>query len=288
MTLSRTWRRGLAAVAALALVVAVLALPPVQAAADQLLKIFRVQSVVFVPVEQSRIRELEQLNFDESTLFVAEPRAVVDPGEPAVVPSGSDAAALAGLPALAEPALPEPPTSVEYRVQGRSVMEFQVDVAAAQQLMALAGVTDVTLPPELGSGPITADVPASVISTYRGAGYDLTLTQGVSPQVAVPDGVDLKVLGTAMLRMLGTSPEQAAQLAAQIDWGTTFVFPFPANMSGVSTVNIDGLTGLLVTSREDGERRSQIYWQRGERFYVLQSRGDIDGDALLALVGSIR
>jgi hypothetical protein len=286
MTMNRTWRRGLTAVAGLALAIALLALPPVQAAADQLLKVFRVQSVVFVPVNRERMQELEQLNFDESTLFVAEPTVVTDPGEPAAVAGPAEASTLAGF-TVAEPALPGAPAA-EHRVQGRTVMEFQVDVDAARQLLQLAGVTDVTLPDALGSGPIRADVPPAVVSTYRGADYDLTLVQGTSPEVSVPEGVELSQLGTAMLRLLGTSPDQAAQLSSQIDWSTTFVFPFPADLNGVRTVSVDGLTGLLVTSREDGEQRVQLYWQRGERFYVLTASGDIGEDVLLGLVSSIR
>jgi hypothetical protein len=286
MHINRTRRRGLGALAAIVMAVALLALPPVQAAADQLLKIFRVQSVVFVPVDSDRLRELEQLDFDGQTLFVGEPKVVTDPGEPQLVASAAEASAAVGFP-VTDPALPVAPTSAEYRVQGASTMEFQVNVEAAQQLLTLAGVQDVTLPKELGDGPITADVPPAVVTTYRGADYELTLMQGTSPEVTVPAGVELKQLGTAMLRLLGSSPDQAEKLASQIDWSTTFVFPFPANMSGVRTVNVDGLTALMVTARERGEPSSQIYWQRGERFYVLHASGNVDEATLLGVVSSL-
>lgn len=287
MTMSRTWRRAIGAVGALALAVALLALPPVQAAADQLLKVFRVQSVVFVPVDQDRIRELEQLDFDSSTLFVSEPTVVGGEQAPVSAASAAEASALAGF-TVAEPALASPPLSTEYQVQGRATVEAQVNVESARQLLQLAGVTDVALPDALGDAPIRADVPPSVVSTYRGADYELTLVQGTSPEVALPEGVDLAQLGTAVLRMLGTSPDQAAQLSSQIDWSTTFVFPFPANLDGVRTVSVDGLTGLMVTSRERGERSMQLYFQRGERFYILHTSGSLDESTLLGLVSSIR
>jgi hypothetical protein len=287
MTINRMGRRGLSAVAGLVLAIALLALPPVQAAADQLLKVFRVQSVVFVPVDRDRMRELEQLDFDEKTLFVAEPTVVVDPGEPTKVASAAEASALVGFP-VAEPNLPDAQLTSGYRVQGQTAMEFQVNVDAARQLLQLAGVTDVTLPDALGSGPIRADVPPSVISSYRGANYELKLVQGTSPAVSVPEGVELSQLGVAMLRLLGTSPDQAAQLSSQIDWSTTFVFPFPADVNGVRTVNVDGITALLATGRDDGRRDTQLYWQRGERFYVLSASGDVGEDVLLGLISSLR
>ncbi|MFL5807793.1 MAG: anti-sigma factor family protein, partial [Roseiflexaceae bacterium] len=61
-------RRGLlAGLAAVVVLLSLLALPPLRAAADQLLQIFRVQKVVFVPISAERINELKQLNFDPKT-----------------------------------------------------------------------------------------------------------------------------------------------------------------------------------------------------------------------------
>ena len=49
-------RRWLAPVAIVVVAAALLALPPVRAAADQLLQVFRVQTVVFVPVSGERMQ----------------------------------------------------------------------------------------------------------------------------------------------------------------------------------------------------------------------------------------
>lgn len=287
MTISRGWTRRITLLAAALVAVALLALPPVQAAADQLLKIFRVQSVVFVPVDRDRLRELEQLDFDASTLFVAEPTTVVDPGEPVTVATADEAAAMVGFPVI-QPPLAGQDTSTTYAVRGRSVQEFQVNVEAARQLLQAAGVTDVTLPDALGSGPIRADIPPMVVTSVSGADYRLDLIQGRSPEVTVPDGVELEQLGTALLRLLGTSPEKAAALSAQIDWSTTFVFPFPAGMSGVQTVQFGDITALQVSSRRSDGRALQLYWQRGDRFYVLSTQGNVDDATVSALVDATR
>ncbi len=287
MTISRGWTRRITLLAAALVAVALLALPPVQAAADQLLKIFRVQSVVFVPVDRDRLRELEQLDFDASTLFVAEPTTVVDPGEPVTVATADEAAAMVGFPVI-QPPLAGQDTSTTYAVRGRSVQEFQVNVEAARQLLQAAGVTDVTLPDALGSGPIRADIPPMVVTSVSGADYRLDLIQGRSPEVTVPDGVELEQLGTALLRLLGTSPEKAAALSAQIDWSTTFVLPFPAGMSGVQTVQFGDITALQVSSRRSDGRALQLYWQRGDRFYVLSTQGNVDDATVSALVDATR
>ena len=73
----------------------------------------------------------------------------------------------------------------------------------------LLGIDDVSLPDALGAAPITVDVPAFVETRYHGANYELTLHQGHSPSVTLPDGVDLAQLGKAALRLLGMDADQA-------------------------------------------------------------------------------
>ena len=62
------------------------------------------------------------------------------------------------------------------------------------------GIDDVSIPDALGAAPIVVDVPAFAQAHYHGANYDLTLHQGKSPSVTLPDGVDLSQLGKAALR----------------------------------------------------------------------------------------
>jgi anti-sigma factor RsiW len=72
---SRRSRSLLAALAAIVAIASLLALPPVRAAADDLLSIFRVQKLVFVPVSRERLDQLNKLNFDKDTLFLSKPTA---------------------------------------------------------------------------------------------------------------------------------------------------------------------------------------------------------------------
>lgn len=267
-------RRWAALAATLVAALALLALPPVRAAADQLLQVFRVRTVVFIPVSEDRIRQLESLDFDENTLFIAEPEVVNTPAEPRTFATAEEAAAAAGLAALEQPTdLPAPPTSVEFTVTDRTVSQFQVNVEAARQLLALVGVSDVTLPDALGTQPITIDLAPVVMARYEGPGYSIELVQGHSPDVTLPDGVDLAQLGRAALRLLGMAPDQADALSQQIDWNSTLVFPFPANLDTIRQVSINGAPGLLVSGEAGRDDASQLYWQRGDRFFVLMAEG---------------
>lgn len=281
-------RRWLAAVAALIAVAALLALPPVRAAADQLLSIFRVQNVVFLPVSQERIEELENLNFDGKTLFMSEPEVIDEPEEQSVA-TADEAAATVDFTPGALSVFPSAPLATEYVVRDEGTVQFQVDVETARQLLTMLNITDVTLPDSLGDSPIVVEVDKTLQTSYRGSGYTMSLVQGGSPTVSLPDGVDLAQLGKAALRLLGMEPAQAEALSRQIDWSTTLIFPFPANVRDVRTVDVNGAQGLMFRSGGGGKPRGyELYWQQGDRFYMLQGSGDVSDVEMIAAAQSVR
>jgi hypothetical protein len=263
-----------------------LALPPVRAAADQLLQIFRVQKVMFVPISPERIDQLKRLNFDGKTLFVNEPKLISQPDEPRTAASADEASGAAGFPIAQATAFPSAPTTTEYVVHDRVAMQFQVNVEAARQLLALLNIDDVTLPDSLGTQPISADVPAFVETRYRGASYGLTLYQGRSPTVTLPDGVDLAQLGMVGLRLLGMDEDQARAMSEQIDWNSTLIFPFPSDIQNIRQIQIGGSEGLLVGGGRN-DHRWQLYWQNGDRFSMLEGRGRITDAEIIAAAESV-
>src|SRR5215218_6098526 len=136
--LSNSFRSGRSrsVAAALALIVAVvslLALPPLRAAADELLSIFRVQKLMFVPVSRERIEQLSKLNFDKDTLFVGKP-TVGQSTPPRSVASAEEAAGAIGGTVGQPSAFPSAPLSSEFTVSSPNTMQFQVNVAAVRQL----------------------------------------------------------------------------------------------------------------------------------------------------------
>lgn len=276
-------RRMVGGVMAAMLAVSLLLLPPVRAAADQVLQIFRVRTVLFLPLNPERLQQLEDLDFDEQTLFVAEPEIVNQPSPPRVVASVAEAAPLVGFMPRQPAIFPAAPVATETQVYDHQIAQFQVNVESARRLLELMGVDDVTLPDALGAEPIVADLAPVLETRYDGATYDLMLIQGTSPTVQLPDGVDLEQLGTAALRLLGMAPSQAAEVSRAVDWSSTFVFPFPANLDDVRQVTVGNAPGLLVGDT-DGYH---LYWQDGEQFFIMHGRGMDDGD-MLAAAESVR
>ena len=280
-------RALLAGLAAVVVLLSLLALPPLRAVADQLLQIFRVQKVVFVPISAERINELKQLNFDPKTLFTSQPEGIGKPAEPRPVDSPAAAAAAAGISLQQPTVFPSTPLDTKALVHDRRVVHFQVDVASARQLLGLLGVDDVTLPDSLGAAPITIDASPLAEIRYRGDNYTLTLIQGRSPSVRLPDGVDTAQLGKAALRVLGLDADQAKTMSRQIDWNSTLVVPFPSDIRDVRQVQVGDAPGLLVGGGDRG-RGWSLYWQDGDRLTVLQGQGRISDAEMIAAAESLR
>jgi len=266
-------RRYASGLLAAALAIGLLLFPPVRALADQMLQLFRVQSVVFVPTSRERMEQLDQLNFDEETLFVARPEIVNNPAPPKTVGSLADAQGMLGFRALEPSTFPTPPTATELTVRDRTVGQFQVNVQAARQLLSLMDIRDVTIPDALGSSPIVADMAPTLEARYTGANYEIRLIQGTSPTVTLPEGVDLAQLGKAALRLLGMDEQQAESLSRSVNWSSTLIFPFPTDLSNVRQVTIGDASGLLIGDDDGGSPHTQLYWQRGDRFFVMEGRG---------------
>lgn len=285
--LASPYRRLAAIFIGILLVAGLFALPPVRAAADQLLQIFRVQQVVFVPISPERIEELENLDFDEATLFVSEPEFLDEPTEPVSVTTAAEAEQLVGFPVREPVAFTTPPTATELLVTDGGTAQFQVNVEGARELLALLQIDDITLPDELGDEPITAEMEPSVIASYLSEGYKVHLVQGTSPDVTLPENVDLQQMGEAFLRLLGMETQQARELSQQIDWRTTLVVPLPTDVNTLRQVTINGADGLLAHSDHDGAREWHLYWQDGDRFMVLTAQG-LSRDAVIALAESVQ
>lgn len=279
-------RRMFVGIAAALVLLSLLALPPVRAAAGSLLQIFRVQKVVFVPVSRERMQQLQSLNFDESTLFVGRPRLQNSSAQSREVRSAAEASALVGFPVAAPTGLPAGVAATQMLVHDRQTVEAQINVQAARELLRLMGVDDVSLPDTLGRAPIRAEVEPVVLSTYRGGAAEVSLLQGRSPRVTLPPGVDMAQLGRAALRLLGTEPAQAEAMSRQIDWSSTLLFPIPTDVSELRPVEIHGAKGMLASSGGQ-QRASVIYWQQGERFFVLQVNTRDQAQAI-ALAESVR
>lgn len=273
--------------AALAIICLVI-FPPVRTAADELLQVFRVRQVVFFPVDPARIDQLEEMDVTPPSLFVEEPAVLNAPAPPRDVESAVEASQAVGFAVRAPTTLPEAPSERRITVRDRTILSFQVNIDAVRRVLEIAGIDDASVPDALGSEPITVDVGAWVAQRYAGQDWTIELYQGHSPDVTLPDGVDLAALGRTGLRMLGMSEAEAEAISAQIDWTSTLVVPIPPRVEEVRTVTINGRDGLLFGVSREGSQHWMLYWQEGERFYILEADGAISDEAVLAVANALQ
>ena len=281
-------RSAIAAAIAAALAISLL-VPGIRAAADSLLQVFRADKVVYITVSPQRVQQLENLSADQNTLFLSPPTQVGSQTTPQSVSSVDQASALTGFTVQAPTTFVTTPVASTYSVMPRTAYQFQVNVQSLRQILAAFDITDVTIPDALGAQPISIVLPSAARLQYQGAGYQMSLIEGTTPTATLPQGVDLAQLGKAALEVLGMPADQASALSKQIDWRSTLIFPFPAGVSNIQQVSVNGASGVMLTGSSRDGLQNVLYWQKGDRFYVLEGQGgSIDTTSMLATANSIK
>lgn len=281
-------RKAIAAAIAAALAISLL-VPGIRAAADSLLQVFRADKVVYITVSPQRVQQLENLQADQNTLFLSPPQQVGAKATPQPVSSLQEADTLTGFTAQAPTNFVTAPITTSYNVMPRSAYQFQVNVQTLRQILSAFNITDVTIPDALGSQPISVVLPSAVEMQYQGTNYVMTVIEGTTPTASLPPGVDLAQLGKAALEVLGMPADQASALSKQIDWRSTLIFPFPVGVSNIREVSVSGVTGVMLTAGSRDGLENVLYWQKGDRFYVLEGRGGgVDTTTMLATANSVK
>ena len=302
---SRQYRAAWAAGATIAALALALTFPPVQALAANFLGIFRVKQIEVVQIDPSRLSEInndQTLGERMGQFFSDSFKVTKEPGRPQQVAGAEEASALAGFSVR----LLDNGETPTLTVQDGSAFEFTVNRELAQGLLADAGFTDVTLPASLDNTPIQVGIPASVSAAYGGCpAPDMTeaerenfdfnqmrtcviLAQVPSPTVTAPPDLDIAQLAEVGLQFIGMSESNARQLSQTVDWSSTLVIPIPRNAASVTEVEVDGVTGTLLTRYPDDgvPDRYTLIWVKGDIIYALSGFGH--GGNAIRLANSLK
>jgi hypothetical protein len=113
------------------------------------------------------------------------------------------------------------------------------------------------------------------------------LFQARTPQLTLPEGIDVQALGEIGLRILGLPAPEAAQFARAIDWHTTLVVPVPAHATSFQQIDIGGRTGVLIQHQPpDQSPTTTIVWSTADRVFALVSIEHVS--AVTAMATSVR
>ncbi len=283
------------ATSAVAVVVAVallFTLTPVQTAASSFLSLFRVKKFVAVTVDPASLPNIASpVDLGEFTITGDQKTRQVSLAEtekavgfkvqtPATLPSGMETA----------------PRSVD--ITSAISVTYTPDLAKVRAYLASIGASNVRLPDNLDGAPITLQVPPAVAVLYAEKGgiertpdglpkplagsRFLFLGATAGPTLSVPDGLDVELVRTEILKMPGLPQDLVKQLKAVEDWRNTVVVPVVKGTS--REVTVQGEKGLLIS--ETGGKGTTLLWLKGGIVYTLT--GSVSEAEILAAANSMR
>jgi hypothetical protein len=244
------------AVAGIAIVATLGASEPGRAAAQKFLSLFRVKSVVVVPIERETFNQGQGKLISQ---FLASSVNVTKEEKPQPAADREQAAELAGFAVRLPAALTERP---EITVEGEHAVQFTVDLQRAQTLINVLGREDLKLPASLEGTRVAVDVPRAVTAKYgdcrrrfngpgqpQTGGECIVVMQVPSPTVVTVPQVDLASVAEIGLQFTGMSPEDAKAFSRAVDWSTTLAIPVPPGVASHEEVTIEGVRGVFLTTK---------------------------------------
>jgi hypothetical protein len=291
----------IAAAAALAIAL-ITAFAPVRTWADGILALFRVQRFQALPLDVSRLPRQPNAQVGEmiQQLLSSSVSQLVRPGPPVGVPDAATAARLVGFPVR----LPADATPAWISVHGENAFQLTLDRDRLKGVLDEIGRSDLQLPRAMDGAVVKVDIPPIVVAAFgtcprpksqpglRGSmdpsNDCVIITQLRSPVVAMPPGVDLNQLADVGLQVAGMTPDQAQTFTSTVDWTSTLVVPFPAQLGSSQQVGVDGAQGLLI-GITPGQSRPQSYalmWAKSGVVYSINGVGD--GTQALSLAASLQ
>ena len=287
------FRKWFAAAASIAVVGFAFTLPPVQAAAEAFLDLFRVRNfagVQFDPQQlQQRLGTLEESGFDPESLFgVIEP--LTGEPQPTSYATAADAGAAAGIRVRVPAWLPQGYSSTGIMGSSEMAGRITLNTAGLQALLDALGLADVDLPEGLDGQTATVRIPPIVTQSYVSSDGErrVHVIQARSPEVSFPAGIDLSKLAYAGLRVLGMSRDEAYHMSITIDWRSTLIVPVPSQAVAYRPINVSGNEGLLIEGLAQNETHpgGVLMWSAGEQTYAVA--GAASGEELLEIAQNLQ
>ena len=261
-------RRYLPLAASLLIVSVAFTFPTVRAGAQAFLDMFRVVNFVPVQFDGSQLQQLASSGLDLPALIADDVEALTPPAAPVSVATLEDAAAMAGIDLIQPAWRPVGYDLTGIQVGGGYAARIRANTSKLELLLDAMGIDDLSVPVGLdGQEVMISNSPVVHLSYGRTDGPQVQFFQSRSPEVALPDGIDLPSLAQIVLRIMGVDRERAYDLAWTVDWRSTMIVPVPANGGSFREINIAGHDGLAIQST-DGKSRV-LLWATGERVYAM-------------------
>ncbi|MGE5206355.1 MAG: zf-HC2 domain-containing protein [Chlamydiota bacterium] len=279
-------------------VAVLLSVAPARTFAEKILAMLRVKKITVVSVypastearsDQRTAKLLSQMISDNVVV-------TMDAGKPQPQATAAAASKLAGFDVRTIGQLGAPQ---KILVNGEAGFQMTLNRDRMQAILQEAGRSDIQLPAAIDGALVAVHIPRTVLSAYgncpehnfrhHGSGAQpqpgaepnppasadncVLMVQAPSPTVSVPPNLNISQVAEAALELAGMSPAEAHSFCQTVDWSSTLVVPVPGNVSSYQTVNVDGVTGTLISLRSDRNRYS-LLWVKDGIIYSLNGHGD--------------
>ncbi|WP_047152365.1 anti-sigma factor family protein [Aneurinibacillus tyrosinisolvens] len=274
-TMKKTYKKWLAGTAAAAVLAGSLSIPQVQAAANNLLSIFRVNKVELVKLTNSDLRDIE-------TWMVSG-----EPGTKEIKGIGKmwldeetqdhhqqnfetvEEAKKAGY---TTPKAPKGYKTENIIIEPKYTLNVQLDTEKANKLLKQMN-TGTQFDSKLDGKQFAITVPRSIRTSFTSASRtdgnpwkDLSYTVVDAPQMKVPDNIDLEQVRTTVLSLPFIPENVRQQLAGIQDWQHTLPFPYVEDEKNKTReASIQGVKGVVYES----EHETFIIWQKDGKLRQL-------------------
>jgi len=280
-----------------------MAFPSVRAVANSFLKLFRVEQIQVIQVDTERFPGQLESSSQLERIFNENVKVDIQ-GEQREVSSVSEASEITGIPMVIPTNLGEP---YKLLVQPGGTVTFQVDLELVRGVLKDIERSDIELPESLDGTSIRMEFKGGVLAEYGDCSSSIdapsdpddpqapsmedaygctTLMQAHSPTVSAPPELDITSLGEAYLQILGMSLEEAESFSRNIDWTTTFIIPIPRYRADYKEVDVNGVTGTLITHWVNDDKGFTLLWLKDGIIYALSGPGN--QATALEIAGSLK
>lgn len=269
MNMLSNYKKIVASACALVLVTTCLTVQPIRAAISDALSIFRVEEVKGIKISMEEIQQIQDKLKGKSGEFNMDSIGKVKTSGKERKPISPDELKnITDFPVLIPDAMQDY-TAQAYNIEP-GTMEFTLNVQNANSILQSFGAQKL-LPESIDGKTFAINFSRTVNVTYSSIDKRYTITQTKSPEIVVPEGVDVDEIYNSVIELPILPQDVQRQLKSIKDWKSTLLIP----VVGAETkeIDINGNTGYIY-STHDAHRdttQSGLIWVNNGVIYTIVS-----------------
>lgn len=277
--------RKIAAVAGIALAItACVTVQPVRSAIASTLSIFRVENVKSINISLKDLQEIQKkIEMKQKDIKIDNFGEIKMEGGKKKPASIEDVKKVTDFKVLFPTELKETEPNIE--IVEPSLVNFKLNVDNVNSILKTFDANTL-LPKSVDGKTFSAKFSSQVFMNYKKENKQLAVVQLKSPEIIVPDDVNVDDIYNSIVGLPILPKDLQAQLKSIKDWKNTLYFPVINNDR--EEISINGAKGYVSSGKlpiENTERSSVIWYDNGVIYAI---NGNISKDEIIKLAKSMR